>query len=210
MDAIDACIKVLKKEVANLEGHHECLLSGVTGPSRFGDKTLISGLWLDYYIMYLYFLPPCLFLSLLSLLSTLLYFSSTYLISLVWLIYFGFVIYYAISAIATTMFFNDTICFANIPWSSLLFVFLHLIINYKWKHTTMLSCDIIPCKGGHLEEKNMKERNNYIMFLRHNKFLTICHWWDPWNLFHPSGPNGNTHLHMLPLPRRVPPILVRI
>ena len=44
MDAIDACIKVLKKEVANLEGHHECLLSGVTGPSRFGDQTLISGL----------------------------------------------------------------------------------------------------------------------------------------------------------------------
>ena len=44
MDAIDACIKVLKKEVANSEGHHECLLFGVTGPTRFGDKTLISGL----------------------------------------------------------------------------------------------------------------------------------------------------------------------
>ena len=34
---IDACIELLKKEVANLEGRRERLLSGVGGPSRFGD-----------------------------------------------------------------------------------------------------------------------------------------------------------------------------
>lgn len=44
MDAIDTCIEALKKEVADLEAHHECLLSGVAGPNRFGDQTLISGL----------------------------------------------------------------------------------------------------------------------------------------------------------------------
>ena len=42
--AIDAHIELLKKEVADLEGCHERLLSGVSGPSHFGDQSLISGL----------------------------------------------------------------------------------------------------------------------------------------------------------------------
>ena len=37
VEAIDARIELLKKEVAVLEGRRECLLSGVGGPSRFGD-----------------------------------------------------------------------------------------------------------------------------------------------------------------------------
>ena len=44
MDATDAHIEVLKKEMANLEAHRERLLSGVASPSRFGDQTLIPGL----------------------------------------------------------------------------------------------------------------------------------------------------------------------
>ena len=44
VDAIDARIELLKKEVADLEGHRECLLSSVSGPSCFGDQSLISGL----------------------------------------------------------------------------------------------------------------------------------------------------------------------
>ena len=44
VDAIDACIQLFKKEVADLEGHRERLLSGVGGPSRFGDQSLISRL----------------------------------------------------------------------------------------------------------------------------------------------------------------------
>ena len=44
VEAIDARIELLKKEVANLEGRHERLLFGVGGPSRFGDQSLISGL----------------------------------------------------------------------------------------------------------------------------------------------------------------------
>ena len=45
VEAIDARIELLKKEVADLEGRRECLLSGVGGPSRFGDQSLISGLY---------------------------------------------------------------------------------------------------------------------------------------------------------------------
>ena len=41
IDAIDARIELLKKEVADLEGRRERLLSGVSGPSRFGDQSLI-------------------------------------------------------------------------------------------------------------------------------------------------------------------------
>ena len=41
VDAIDTRIKTLKKEVADLEGRRERLLSGIGGPSRFGDQTLI-------------------------------------------------------------------------------------------------------------------------------------------------------------------------
>ena len=37
-------VEFLKKEVADLEGRHERLLSGISGPSRFGDQSLISGL----------------------------------------------------------------------------------------------------------------------------------------------------------------------
>ena len=44
VDAIDARIELLKKEVADLEGRRECLLSGVSGPSRFRDQSFISGL----------------------------------------------------------------------------------------------------------------------------------------------------------------------
>ena len=44
IDAIDARIELLKKEVVDLEGRRERLLSGVSGPSRFGDQSLISGL----------------------------------------------------------------------------------------------------------------------------------------------------------------------
>ena len=44
VDVIDTRIELLKKEVADLEGRRERLLSGVGGPSRFGDQTLISGL----------------------------------------------------------------------------------------------------------------------------------------------------------------------
>ena len=43
VNAIDARIKVLKKEVADLEARRERLLSSVAGPSRFVDQTLISG-----------------------------------------------------------------------------------------------------------------------------------------------------------------------
>ena len=44
VDAIDTGIKTLKKEVADLEGHRERLLSGIGGSSCFGDQTLISRL----------------------------------------------------------------------------------------------------------------------------------------------------------------------
>ena len=44
VDAIDARIELLKKEVADLEGRRKRLLSGVGGPSCFGDQSLISGL----------------------------------------------------------------------------------------------------------------------------------------------------------------------
>jgi len=44
VEPIDARIELLKKEVADLEGRRERLLSGVGGPSRFGDQSLISGL----------------------------------------------------------------------------------------------------------------------------------------------------------------------
>ena len=44
VEAIDARIELLKKEVADLEGHRERFLSGVSGPSRFGDQSLITGL----------------------------------------------------------------------------------------------------------------------------------------------------------------------
>ena len=44
VDAIDARIELLKKEVVDLEGRREHLLSGVSGPSRFGDQSLIFGL----------------------------------------------------------------------------------------------------------------------------------------------------------------------
>ena len=44
MDAIDTRIKALKKEVVDLEGCRKRLLSGVTGPNRFGDQTFISKL----------------------------------------------------------------------------------------------------------------------------------------------------------------------
>ena len=40
----DAQIEILKKEVADLEGRRERLLSSIGGPSHFGNQTLISGL----------------------------------------------------------------------------------------------------------------------------------------------------------------------
>ena len=45
VDAIDAQIEILKKEVADFEVRRECLLSSVGGPSRFGDQTLIFELY---------------------------------------------------------------------------------------------------------------------------------------------------------------------
>ena len=44
VEAIDVRIELLKKEVADLEGRCEHLLSGIGGPSHFGDQSLISGL----------------------------------------------------------------------------------------------------------------------------------------------------------------------
>ena len=44
VEAIDARIELLKKEVVDLEGRRERLLSSVSGPSRFGDQSLIFGL----------------------------------------------------------------------------------------------------------------------------------------------------------------------
>lgn len=44
VDAIDTRIKALRKEVADLKGRHERLLSSVGGSSRFGDQPLISKL----------------------------------------------------------------------------------------------------------------------------------------------------------------------
>ena len=44
VDAIDKCIEALRKEVANLEGRREHLLSSIGGSSHFGDQPLISGL----------------------------------------------------------------------------------------------------------------------------------------------------------------------
>ena len=44
VEVIDTRIELLKKEVADLEGRRERLLSGVGGPSRFGDQSLITGL----------------------------------------------------------------------------------------------------------------------------------------------------------------------
>ena len=44
VEAIVVHIELLKKQVANLEGRRERLLSGIGGPSRFGDQSLISRL----------------------------------------------------------------------------------------------------------------------------------------------------------------------
>ena len=44
IEAIDVRIMLLKKEVADLEGRREHLLSVISGPSRFRDQSLISGL----------------------------------------------------------------------------------------------------------------------------------------------------------------------
>jgi len=44
VNAIDAYIESLKKEVADLEACRERLLFGATGSSHFEDQTLISGL----------------------------------------------------------------------------------------------------------------------------------------------------------------------
>ena len=209
MDTINACIESLKKEVVNLEACREHLLSGVTSFSCFEDKTLISSFWLDYYSLcsfisfpHVYFFPPF------SLLNTL-YFSSTYLISLVWLIYFGFLVYYAIFATATTIFY-DTVYFSNTSWSSLLFIFA---LNYELQMKTYYNAFLwhYPLHAWSLGGgKNIKKRNDDIIFPRYNNVLATCHYWGPLNLFHPSRPNGNTYLHVLPLPQRVFPILVRI
>ena len=45
VEAINVRIELLKKEVADLEGRCEHLLSGISGPSRFGDQSLIFGLY---------------------------------------------------------------------------------------------------------------------------------------------------------------------
>ena len=54
------------------------------------------------------------------------------------------------------------------------FPLLLLIMNYKC--ATMLSCDIIPCKGGHLEERKIgKNRNDYTISPTHNNISATCH-----------------------------------
>ena len=45
IEVIDARIELLKKEVADLEGRRQQLLSSISGPSRLGDQSLISGLY---------------------------------------------------------------------------------------------------------------------------------------------------------------------
>ena len=45
IEVIDAHIELLKKEVADLEGRREQFLSGISGPNRLGDQSLISGLY---------------------------------------------------------------------------------------------------------------------------------------------------------------------
>ena len=40
-DVIDTRIEALRKEVVNLEGCHECLLSSISRSSRFGDQPFI-------------------------------------------------------------------------------------------------------------------------------------------------------------------------
>ena len=45
IEVIDARIELLKKEVADLEGRREQLVSDISGPSRLGDQSLISGLY---------------------------------------------------------------------------------------------------------------------------------------------------------------------
>ena len=44
VDTIDTRIEALRKEVADFEGRHECLLSSSGGSNCFGDQPLISGL----------------------------------------------------------------------------------------------------------------------------------------------------------------------
>ena len=44
VDSIDTRIETLKKEVANLEGRREHLLTSIGGSSRFEDQPLISRL----------------------------------------------------------------------------------------------------------------------------------------------------------------------
>ena len=44
VDAIDTRVEALRKEVVDLEGHRECLLSCVGGSSCFRDQALISKL----------------------------------------------------------------------------------------------------------------------------------------------------------------------
>ena len=43
VDAIDTRIEALRKEVADLKGCREHLLSSIGGSNRFGDQPLISG-----------------------------------------------------------------------------------------------------------------------------------------------------------------------
>ena len=44
VNAIDTRIEAMRKEVVDLEGRCERLLSSIGGSSRFGDQPLISGL----------------------------------------------------------------------------------------------------------------------------------------------------------------------
>ena len=76
VDTINAHIEALKKEVADLEARREHLLSGVVGPSRFGDQNLFFSF--SFFVSF----PYVYFLFLFALPSTLPYFSSIYLISL--------------------------------------------------------------------------------------------------------------------------------
>jgi len=57
VDAIGTHIEALRKEVADLEGRSEILLSSVAGSNRFRDQTLDSRLCCDYVVSLLFPFP---------------------------------------------------------------------------------------------------------------------------------------------------------
>ena len=79
VDAIDSCIEALRKEVANLKGRREHLLSNIGRSNHFGDQPFFfeASLIMQFPLLFSFF--P----SLTPLSSTLYVFYSTYLASLI-------------------------------------------------------------------------------------------------------------------------------